>query len=31
MIKKIINYFKGLFSGAVYHKDYDKEENEDEI
>lgn len=31
MIRKIINYFKGLFIGAVYRKDDDKEDNIDEI
>lgn len=31
MIKRIINYFKGLFYGAVYRKDDDKEDKIDEI
>lgn len=31
MIKRIINYFKVLFYGAVYRKDDDKEDKVDEI
>lgn len=31
MIRKIINYFKGLFIGAVYCKDDDEEDKVDEI
>lgn len=31
MIRRIINYFKGLFYGAVYKSDDDKEDKIDEI
>lgn len=31
MIRKIINYFKGLFIGAIYRKEDDEEDKVDEI